>query len=243
MIPDSDSRDYPREETPQILKVKEQSPDMRPREKALRYGVGSLTNAECLAIVLRSGRPGNPVTQIAGDLMAYNNDKFILLERMTDEELLGIDGIGEVKVLEIRVMLEIMRRYTNESMGDLTQVSCSRDIYNIMRMQMRNLPYEQMWALLLNNNNRILRKYMVSEGGTTGTVFDIKKVLKQAILSEATGIALCHNHPSGNTRPSGPDLNITKAFAQACKAVDIRMLDHVIVSTDGYYSFLDEGRL
>lgn len=238
----SDTSEY-RSDTPRILTVKERNEDDRPREKAAKYGVQSLTNSECLAIMLRSGRPGRPVTDIARDLMTLNNNRFINLANMSDQQLKDVYGIGDVKVLEIRTMLEIMKRYAGETIGELPRIRQSADVHSIMRWVNATQPYEEMWALLLNNSNQVINKIKVSEGSATATVFDSKKILKQALLNNANGIILCHNHPSGILQPSGPDQQITDSFARACKTLDLRFLDHIIVSTEGFYSFRDQGRL
>ncbi len=237
----SNSELYGEEE--RILTVKEFDSEERPREKAAKYGLSSLSNSELLAIVLRTGQPGHPVTEIADELMKSRQNKFTLLERMTDEELMAIHGIGAVKVLEIRTMLEIMRRYTGETLSDLTQIKESKDIYNFMRLRIANLDHEQMWALFLNNNNRIIGEMKVSEGSATATIFDTKKILRRALTVNSQAIVLCHNHPSGVCRPSGPDQQITNKFAEACKTMDFRFLDHLIITIDGDYSFNDNGTL
>ncbi|MDD6228840.1 MAG: DNA repair protein RadC [Bacteroidales bacterium] len=238
----SDTGEY-RSDPPRVLTVKERSEDDRPREKAAKYGVQSLTNSECLAIMLRSGRPGRPVTDIARDLMELNNNLFINLANMSDRQLKDVYGIGDVKVLEIRTMLEIMKRYAGETIGELPRIRQSSDVHAIMRWVNATSPYEEMWALLLNNSNQVIRKVKVSEGSSTSTIFDAKKILKEALLCNAIGIILCHNHPSGVLQPSGPDQSITESFGRACKTLDLRFLDHIIVSTEGFYSFRDQGRL
>lgn len=225
------------------LTVKEFDSEDQPREKAEKYGYQALTNAELLAIVLRTGRPGLPVTTIARNVMKSNGNKWLNLERKTDEELQEIPGIGPVKTMEIRTMLEIMRRYASENIGERPQIGTSKDIYEYMRYKIANLPYEEIWVLFLNNSNQVIDEMKVSEGGSTSSVFDLKKVLKRALLKNAEKIVLCHNHPSGILHPSGPDQIITNNLKKACSTLALTLIDHLIISTEGYYSFHDQGAM
>lgn len=242
MNDDNSGRDYP-ETRPRTQTVKDLNAEDRPREKAQLHGVQALSKSECLAIMLRSGRPGLPVTEISHNLMKRVDNNFHNLERLTDEEIMETPGLGPVKVLELRTMLEIMRRYANEKTGDRFQIKSSSDIYDLMRFEIGNLPYEQIWAIFVDNANRVIRKMKMTEGSATASIHDNKKVLKQALLSDAQGVVLCHNHPSGTLRPSIPDQSITDNMARACKAVDLKLLDHLIITAYGYYSFHDEGKL
>lgn len=235
------------EEYPDIpvkpLTVKEFDAEDRPREKAAIYGIQSLNNAELLAIILRAGVPGHPITEIARELMKLNDNKFLNLQRMSDEQLKQIPGIGPVKILELRVIMEIMARYHNETLGKRPLIKTSKDIYDVFRHVNANSPHEEMWALFLDHGNKVLGKSQVSVGSARATLFDCKKIIKEALLRNAEGVALCHNHPSGVLASSPQDQAITSAFAKACKTMELRFLDHVIVSTEGYYSFADEGKL
>lgn len=231
------------EEPLKILTVKEFSEEEKPREKAAKYGIESLTNSELLAIILRSGRPGLPVTEISRRLMENNDNKFLKLERMSDEELLDVPGIGPVKVLEVRVMLEIMRRYSAEKLGDRVQFKQPEHIYDYMRFKIANLTHEEMWVIFVDNSNRLSGTMKISEGSATGTIFDSKKIFHKAFISRAHGIILCHNHPSGTLFPSPQDLQITRNFNAQCKILEFRFIDHLIVTTDGFYSFHENGKL
>lgn len=237
-----DKQTYPEDES-KPLTVKDMGSDEQPREKALRHGFRSLTNAECLAIILRVGRPGRPITEICKDLMSVNDNKFLMLERMADEELMEINGIGQVKVLEIRAMMEIMRRYAEEKIGDRVQFKSSESIYEYMRYKIGNLRHEEMWAIFVDNSNKKIGEMKVTEGSSKATVYDPKKILRTALLRGAEGVILCHNHPSGALRPSGPDTNITRALAESCRLMELKLIDHLIVTTDGYYSFFDNGMM
>lgn len=230
-------------DAPKTLTVKELDIDDRPREKALKHGVKALTNSECLAIILRAGIPGHPITEIAKELMKQNDNKFLNLQRMTDQELTDIPGVGPVKVLELRVIMEVMSRYHNETIGERPIIRNSRDIYMYFKYINANLPHEEMWALFLDNSNHVIGKMRSSIGSATATIHDPKKILKAALVRNAQSVILCHNHPSGVLKPSVPDMTITDNFSKACKAVELRFLDHLIVSTEGFYSFHDEGRM
>lgn len=228
---------------PPTLTVKDMPADLQPRERAKRFGMNSLSNSELFAIILRTGTSGYPITDLCCDLMKMNDNLLLNLERKNREQIMEIKGIGELKALQIEAVMEIVRRYSRERIGDRFQVTSPQSIYELMRPEIANLPYEEMWAIYLNRSNHVIGKLRISEGGSTGTVFDIKKIIRSAILSHAEGIALCHNHPSGNLRPSGPDDNITRSFAAACRTLDIRLIDHLIVTTDGYYSYNDSSSI
>lgn len=225
------------------LMIRDLDVDSRPREKAMKYGFQALNNAELLAIILKSGTPGRPITDISRELMDQNQNRFTFLERMDDKELLAIKGLGPVKVLELRASLEVMRRYCAERIGDRVQFRSASDIHDHMRYRIGNLPHEEMWALFVDTSNRLLTEIRLSEGGSTSTVFDVKKLLRKALASGAQGVILCHNHPSGNMSPSRGDENVTSKCNEACKLLELRLLDHLIVTTDSYYSFHDEGKL
>lgn len=225
------------------LTVKDFDVDDQPRERYQRYGVQALSNSELISIILRVGRRGRPITVIARELMNSCDNKFLKLEQRLAANEIALDGIGPVKLMELNTIMEIMKRYAKERLGDRPQILCSNDIYNYFRYKNANLPHEEMWALYLDNSNKVLGDMKISEGSAVGTIFDTKKVLKKAILLNAQGVVLCHNHPSGTLRPSGQDQMITDKFKKACETFEFRFLDHVIVSTEGMYSFHDNGNM
>ncbi len=226
-----------------VLTVKEMAPDEQPREKLKKFGVGSLTNAELFAIILRTGTRGYPITTLCRDLMNVNDNLFLNLERRSREEIMAINGIGELKGMQIEAVMEIVRRYSTERVGKRIQVTDSSIIFDMMRHVIGNLPHEEIWAIFLNRMNCVIGKYKVSEGGGVSSIFDTKKIIRQAILSRAEGLILCHNHPSGNLRTSPQDDNITRQMKRACEALDLRLLDHVVVTTDGFYSYRDSSSI
>lgn len=235
-------KEYTPEESVQLT-VKDLPADEQPRERVLKYGIGSLSNADLFAIILRTGASGYPVTDLCRDLMRMNDNLFLNLERKSREQIMEIKGIGELKAMQIEAVMEIVRRYGREQVGERVRIKTSRNIYDLMRHDIANLPYEEMWVLFLNVSLRVIGRLRVSQGGSTATVFDVKKVIRNALYAHAESIVLCHNHPSGTNFPSGADDAVTKSCKEACKAMDLKLLDHVIVTTDGFYSYNDNGKL
>lgn len=215
-----------------------------PMEKAEKYGIDKLEPYELLAIILRTGQPGFPITEMTNELMRRNENKLKVLERRTREELMTLPGIGKVKAFQIEAVLEIMRRYNIEKLGDRHIIRNSSDIFNCMRHTISHLSTEQIWILGLNRTNAVIDRKMVSSGGTSATVFDLKNILRQILITPGIeSIIMVHNHPSGNLRPSSQDDNITQQLKEGCSYIGLRLLDHVIVTQDGFYSYSDENRL
>ena len=230
-----------------VLTIKEMSKDERPRERAINHGIGSLTTAELLAIILRTGQPGMPITDLCRQLMGDNDNSLLRLARRTRNELMLTKGIGAAKALQIEAMMEIMRRYhlelTDSTTRKLHSIKTSQSIYERMRYRIANLDHEEVWIMLLNRRNQVIKEFQLTSGSSVASVFDTKMIIKRALLEGAEGLVMCHNHPSGNLRPSSQDDNITRKLNEACRTMDLRMLDHVILSVDGFYSYCDEGRL
>lgn len=223
--------------------VKELDVDDQPREKAEKYGCGSLSTADLWALILRTGLPGKPITELCRDLMRENDGRLHNLERRDRREILQIKGIGKTKAIQIEAVLEIVRRYCNEDLSERPVISCANDIDRLMRHRIANLGHEEIWVVLLNRKNAVISTRRITSGSATASVFDVKAVMKNAILENAEGLVLCHNHPSGNLRPSVQDDQITRACREACETLQLRMLDHLIIAPQGYYSYLDESRL
>lgn len=236
-----DYKEFEKEE--RTLTVKEMSPDEQPRERALKYGCGALTLAELWALILRTGITGTPITQLCRDLMNFCGGSLYQLERMEFERLLEVDGIGVTKALQIGAVMELVRRYNKEQVGKRMRIRQSTDIYDVMHPEIGNLPHEEVWALYLNRRNEIISKERITSGSSVASVFDIKKIIRQAILRKAESVVMCHNHPSGNLVPSIQDDQITRMLKDACVTMDLRMLDHVIVTPSGFYSYNDNGKL
>lgn len=230
-----------------VRTIKEMAAEERPRERAINHGIGSLTTAELLAIILRTGQPGLPITDLCRQLMNDNGNSLLRLERRTRNELTLTKGIGDAKALQIEAMMEIMRRYHHETIDKATRrldlIKSAQSIYDRMRYRIANLDHEEVWILLLNRRNEVIKEFRLTSGSSVASVFDTKMIIKRALLEDAQSIAMCHNHPSGNLRPSPQDDNITHKLAEACRAMDLRLLDHVIITVTGYYSYCEEGRL
>lgn len=213
-------------------------------EKAEKYGIKALEPSELLAIILRTGQPGCPVTELTAELMKRNEGKLKVLERRTRGELMALPGIGRVKAFQIEAVLEIMRRYNMETLGDRLVFRSSDDIFRYMQPEAAPLTTEHIWILLINRKNALIERRLVSSGGTTATVFDLKTILRQVLLNPGVeGIIMVHNHPSGNLVPSPQDDQITRMLAEGSRYVGLRLLDHVIITQDSFYSYADTGRL
>lgn len=227
----------------EVSKVKDWNPDMRPREKALKYGISTLTKAELLAIILRSGRQGYPITRMCSDILNANDDSLMLLARRQLAELKRYHGVGPAMALQIQAVMELGKRMSLESIGTKPSMRNSADIYQFMRPTLGSLDHEEIHALYLNRRNQVMESRMITAGSATSSLFDTKQMLRDALLGGAQGLVMCHNHPSGNLLPSPADDKITGDLVRGCNAIDMRLIDHVIVTADGYYSYADNGRL
>lgn len=235
-------RHYTVSEKP-VKTVKEMDADQQPREKALKYGVGILSVPELWAIILRIGSQGYPITELCRDMMRHNDGSLHQLERRSLEELCQIPGVGEMKAIQILAVMELIKKYCQEDIPEEDPIRSSVQIFDRMCHKIGNLDHEQIWMLLLNRQNRITKEFKLTSGTSSASVFDTKKAIKIAILENAEGMILCHNHPSGTIKPSVQDDNLTKNLSDACKIMNIRLLDHIIVTAKGYYSYNDNGKI
>ncbi len=231
------------EDNTTILKVKDMDADDQPRERALKYGISTLSTPDLWALILRTGLKGKPITQLCRDLMRDNCQSLFQLERKTLKEIMATKGIGVTKGLQILATMEITRRYNREKVGEKYIINSSQAIYDLMRSEIGNLPHEEIWAIYLGRRNDVILKKRITSGSATASIFDVKAILKEALLIDAQGIALAHNHPSGNLVPSGPDDQITRKMKEGAQLLELRMLDHIIVTSTGFYSYFDSGRL
>lgn len=215
----------------------------RPREKLLRQGKKSLSDAELLAILLGSGSRTQSAVTLAQSILSDLQQNLHTLGRCNLLELKKYPGIGDAKAITIMAALELGRRLQYAHMEKVQQVKCSLDAFQIMAPMIADLKQEEFWIILLNRAAKVLDQVRVSQGGTAGTVVDAKLVFLRALEGEASSIILCHNHPSGTLSPSQPDKDLTKKLVQAGKTIDIMVLDHLIITEKGYYSFADEGLL
>lgn len=231
------------EDKPKVMTVRDMDPDQQPREKALAHGCGVLSVPELFALILRTGTTGNPVTDLCRDLMRANGGKLRRLERRTRQELLEVRGIGTTKAIQIEAVMELIRRYSREAFGERICMKSSKDIADFMRPEIGNLDHEEIWVLFLNRANILIHSERMTSGTDTASLFDVRKIIKTALLENANSLILCHNHPSGNLIPSLQDDQITQRLKEACGFMSISMLDHVILTSAAYYSYRDESRL
>lgn len=209
----------------------------------MEHGSAHLTDSELLAILIGHGNREENAVELCQRIMHSVNHDLVILSRMTVSDLMKFKGIGEAKAVSITAALELGRRRQRSDLGDHFRISTSSDVYHYLKSHMEDLNHEEFWILLLDRSNKVIGQEMVSKGGVAGTVVDAKLIFKPAIERFASHIILSHNHPSGNLNPSEQDISLTKKLKQAGQHLDITVLDHVIITAHGYYSFSDEGRL
>ncbi|MDE7388385.1 MAG: DNA repair protein RadC [Muribaculaceae bacterium] len=222
------------------------SDDDKPREKAMRHGLRTLSAAELIAIQLRTGIVGKSVLEVSRDILALCDNDLATLCRLTPQQLTRMaPGIGPVKAITLMAAIELGARCQSElaKVNDRRQLTSSSAIYNHMRARLERLPHEEFWVLMLNRANRIQSEWMVSQGGMAATIVDIKLLFKRVIDAQASAIALVHNHPSGQLVPSRQDDELTARIVAAGALLDIAVIDHVIISPAGHYSYHDNDRL
>jgi DNA repair protein RadC len=228
---------------PKPLKIKNWSPEDRPREKLLLKGTSSLSDAELIAILLGSGNRNMSAVELARYLLQHVHNDLHQLARLSIKDLMKFKGIGEAKAISIIAALEIGRRRTGLQSEEKQKLSGSKEVFELLKPHLQDISHEEFWVVYLNRANRIIRKQQISLGGVAGTVADPKIILKTAIEELASGIVLAHNHPSGNLTPSQADIDLTKRMKDAGKLLEIQVLDHIIFGLTKYYSFADEGLL
>lgn len=221
--------------------IKEWAVEDRPREKVLVNGVRALSEAELIAILIGSGNSDESAVELSRRILASVNNNLNELGRKTISDLQKFKGIGEAKAITIMAALELGRRRKESEPTERPKINSSTDAANIFNPLLGDLPHEEFWVLLLNRNNLVIDKMIISRGGITGTVIDVRIIMKMALECLACSIILCHNHPSGNLIPSEADKEITRKIKDAGKLFDISVLDHVIVGNNSYFSFADEG--
>lgn len=220
--------------------IKFWSEDDRPREKLISKGKNALSDAELLAIILGSGSRTKSAVELAREVLFSVDHDLNRLSKLTYKDLCKFHGIGPAKAISIVSAIELSRRRPEELQSKKKVITCSKDIYQLMKPDLIDLEFEQFWIICLNRANVVLSKHRISDGGREGTLADSKRIFKIALEELASGIVLCHNHPSGQLRPSKQDIHITKKLMEAGKVLDIVVLDHLIFTNAGYYSFVDE---
>lgn len=228
---------------PDRLSLKELSLDDRPREKMLLKGASALSNAELLAIVIGSGNSKETAVELSRRILSDNGNNLSELSRKEIPQLTKYNGIGEVKAICITAAMEIGRRRNLEKALERPAIKNSTDAYEALRSSIEDLPHEEVWVLYLNNSNKIVCREKVSTGGVALSVIDVKIIMKKALELLSCAIVMGHNHPSGSLTPSPQDITSTKKIKEACQFFDIRFLDHIIVSHEGFYSFNDNNML
>lgn len=231
----------------QELTIKQWAEEDRPREKLMQKGTQALTDAELLAILLREGtktaKGSLSAVDVAKILLKTANHDLHKLARMSLKELTKIQGIGEAKAITIISAMELGRRRKEADRDPMPSIKSGRDVCELMRPHLTDLPHEELWVILLSRSFKVMQKVKISSGGVAGTVADPKMIFKPALEQLASFIILVHNHPSGNLTPSQADINLTKKVAQGGKLLEIPLIDHVIFADGGYYSFADEGMM
>ena len=215
----------------------------RPREKMMLHGVASLSNAELLAILIGSGNTEDSAVDLMRKVLNNYHNNLNELGKASIDELCKYKGIGPAKAITILAASELGKRRKEEEVRDRKQILSSKDVYECFYPLMCDLPTEECWVLLLNQASKVIDKVKISAGGLSATAVDVRCVLREALLKRAAGIALCHNHPSGNIRPSREDDRLTDQLHKACLAMDIRLVDHVVLVDGCLYSYADEGRI
>jgi len=225
------------------LKIKDWALEDRPREKLIKKGVQSLSDAEIIALLIGSGSRNETAVELSKKVLKSANNNLNELGKFSVDDLIKMKGIGEAKAITILAALELGKRRKISEVITKKKITQSKDIFELFQPILGDLPHEEFWVLLLNRSNRIIEKIKISQGGVSGTVTDTKIILKQAIEKLASSIILCHNHPSGNRNPSKADDSITNKLKQGSELLDIQVLDHIIIADLEYFSYADEGKL
>ncbi|MBT8307805.1 MAG: DNA repair protein RadC [Maribacter sp.] len=223
--------------------IKHWSDDDKPREKMVRKGKAILSDAELIAILIGSGSKNESAVELSKRILASVNNNLNELGKLSIRQLMQFKGIGEAKAVAISAALEIGRRRRGEKALKITIISSSKDAFELLQPGMGELPHEEFWIVYLNNSNKVMHTAQLSKGGITGTLVDVRLVMKQALELGAVALILAHNHPSGGLKPSEADKQITGKLKRAAVALDIKVLDHLIITQKDYFSFADNSIL
>lgn len=215
----------------------------RPREKLLQKGREFLSDAELLAILIGSGNRNESAVEVSKKVLSKAGDNLNELGKFSVKQLMEVKSIGEARALTIVAAMELGRRRRSSEALEKKKITSSSSVFELMQPKIGELPHEEFWILYLNNSNKVIQELPLSKGGITGTLVDIRIAYKQALQLGATATILVHNHPSGNLNPSAADKQLTNKFKTAGESLDIKVLDHVIVTEKSYFSFADEGLL
>lgn len=225
----------------QNFSIKHWAEDDKPREKLMLKGKNALSDAELIAILIGSGSRNESAVSLSKRILASVDNNLNALGKLSLKQLMEFKGIGEAKAITIAAALELGRRRRAEETLDLKKITSSKAVFEIMQPIIGELPHEEFWVLYLNNSNKVVYKSQLSKGGITGTVVDVRLIFKIALEQNATSIILTHNHPSGKLLASDADKEVTKKLKIAGEQLDVKVLDHIIITEKEYLSFQDEG--
>ncbi|WP_142783920.1 RadC family protein [Changchengzhania lutea] len=223
--------------------IKNWSQDDQPREKLLYKGKATLSDAELVAILIGSGNREESAVALCKRILASADNNLSALGKLSIKQLMAFKGIGEAKAITIAAAMELGRRRRGEEALVSKKISSSISVFELMQPIIGELEHEEFWIIYVNNSNKVLKKNQLSKGGITGTLVDVRLVLKTALECGATGLILVHNHPSGTLKPSEADKQITSKLKMASESLDIKVLDHLIITEKAYFSFTDENIL
>lgn len=223
--------------------IKQWNEDDRPREKLVAKGKSALSNAELLAILIGSGSRNESAVGLSQRMLASAKNNLNELGKASVKSLMDFKGIGEAKAVSIVAAMELGRRYRSEATIKKQKITSSQAVFDLLQPILGDLYHEEFWIVYLNNSNGILKREQLSKGGITGTVVDVRLAFKLAIQLGAVAIILAHNHPSGTLKPSQADINLTQKLKLAGESLDIKVLDHLIITENAYFSFADENLL
>ena len=232
---------YTMTEKPSSFSIKNWSQDDQPREKLRDKGKSSLSDAELVAILIGSGSKDESAVSLCKRILASVDHDLNQLGKLSIKQLMEFKGIGEAKAITIAAALELGRRRRGEEALEKQKIASSKSVFELMQPIIGELQHEEFWVIYLNNSNKVLHKQQLSKGGITGTLVDVRLVMKTALDLLATGIILVHNHPSGTLKPSKADKHLTQKLKQAAESLDIKVLDHLIITEKAYFSFADEN--
>jgi DNA repair protein RadC len=231
------------EESVKRLTIKALAENDRPREKLMKNGRNTLSDAELLAILLGSGNTKETAVQLAQRMLAENGNNLNAMAKLSHMEMKKFPGVGEAKALVIAAAFELGRRRNDANGVERPKITGSYSAYQILHPKLSDLPHEEFWVLILDRANQVIREEYLSRGGISGTVVDVRLICRLAIENGASGIVIGHNHPSGEIVPSEQDRSITRKLKEGLKILDVSLLDHLIIGDMKYYSFSDDGAL
>jgi DNA repair protein RadC len=225
------------------LKIKDWAKEDRPREKLVAKGPSALSDAELLAILISTGTKEKSAVDLGRELLKRAGNNLNTLGKLELSDIRKVAGIGEAKAVTIAAALELGRRRKMVTPPVTAQIRSSRDAADIFQPLLADLKHEEFWLLFLSRSNKEISRMKLSQGGISGTVIDVRIIMKKAVDCLASGVILCHNHPSGNSSPSEADILLTRKIRDAGKLMDVNLLDHIIICGNDYYSFADNGEL